>query len=40
MSHVDVIEDKLLYPNTNITVDNGGTRILRQVKEEHLVSCD
>ena len=40
LGHIDLMEDRLRYPNTNTVLDDGGTVLQRHVPNTRVVSCD
>lgn len=40
LSHVDLTDDQLAYPNRDIRLDAAGTILRRHTRHERVVSCD
>ena len=40
LTHVPVIDDIIVYPNHDVTLDECGTTFNREVKHTRVVSCD
>lgn len=40
LAHVPVIDDIIVYPNHDVTLDECGTTLHREVKQVRVVGCD
>jgi DNA-directed RNA polymerase subunit N (RpoN/RPB10) len=41
MGHVNSLaQNQMQYPNDNVTLDEGGSRMFRRCEQSHVVSCE